>query len=282
MLEVVLLDPGLDDLLEFGVLLDQRGVALRREPEETAGRHRLDGGLPCLALEHAALATELAAAEEGDVAAARPDADVHTATAFLDDVHRARGIALGEEHLTLLHLDRLELAQEGAERLGRELGKVGELAEEVLEVAVAGLQVEELADLGATAEQRVEHRSVEAKHLHFPAGADRRGMDAAIDEAALAKRVAGAQGAERHLIAVVAPLDHAGAPGNEHIERIGGVALAHHDLAEAKRGRDEAADDEIAHILREVRQDRDPLEDHVGRIGTTVTPRGPHASAPAC
>ena len=250
MLEVVLLDPGLDDLLELGVQLDELRVALGREPEQAAGCHRLDGRLARLALEDAALAAELAAAQEGDVAAAGADADVHAAAALLDDVHRAGGIALGEEHLALVHLDRFELAQQRAECLGRELGEIGELAEEVLEVTVAGLEVEELLHLGASAQQRVEYRSVEAQHLHFPAGAHRGGMHAAIDEAALAEGVAGPQCAEGDLVTIVTALHHAGAAGDEHVERVGGIALLHHDLAEAEGGGHEAADDEIAHVGR--------------------------------
>ena len=281
-LEVVLLDPGLDDLLELGVLLDERLVALARQPQQPAGRDRLDRGLAGLALEHAALAAELAAAEEGDIPAAGADADVHPAAAVLDDVHRAGGITLGEEHLALFHLDRLELAQERPERLGRELRKIGELTEEMLEMTVAGLQVEELADFRSAPEQGVEHRPIEAKHLHFPAGADGGGMHPAIDEAALPEGVAGPQGAERDLVAVVAPLDHAGTAGDEHVERIGGIALPHHDLAEAEGGGDETADHEVAHIGRQVRQDRDPLQDEIRRIGPAVAPRSPHASAPAC
>ena len=255
-------------------------VALRGEPEQAAGRHRLDGRLPRLALEHRALAAELAAPQERHVAPAGADADVHPAAALLDDVHRAGRIALGEEHLALVHLDRLELAQQRAERLGRELGEIGELAEEVLQVTVAGLEVEELAYLGAAAQQRIEHRAVEPQHLHFPAGANGGGMDAAIDEAALAEGVAGAQGAEGDLVAVVAALDHAGAAGDEDVERVGGVALPHHDLAEAEGGGDEAADDEVAHVGGQVGQDRDPLKDQVGRVDPAVAPRSPHATAP--
>ena len=279
MLEVVLLDPRLDDLLELGVLLDELGVALRCEAEETAGRHRLDGRFPRFTLEHRPLATELAAAQEGDVAAAGADADMHAAAALLDDVHRAGRIALGEEHVALVHLDGFELAQECAECLGRELGEIGELAEEVLQVTVACLQVEEFLHLGAAAQQRIEHRAIEPQHLHFPAGADGGGMDAAIDEAALAEGVAGPQGAQRDLVAVVAALHHAGAAGDENVERIGGVALAHHDLAEAEGGGHEAADDEIAHVGGQVGQDRDPLKDQVCRVDA-VAPRRPHATAP--
>ena len=95
--------------------------------------------------------------------------DVDPAATLFDDVHRAGSDPLADDHVALAILDRFQVGEQVVQSFGREFREDGELPEEELQVAEAGLKLEKLAHFGPPPEERVEDRSIEADHLHVPA-----------------------------------------------------------------------------------------------------------------
>src|SRR4029077_5602622 len=132
--------------------------------------------------------------------------------------------------------------------------------------AVRYLELEVLPKLWSLVQERVEHRAVEPKRFDVaarPHGERARGL---LEQADFAKGVACLEDAEGQL-AIRRPvaggvLDDARAAGDQEVQRVGGLALAHDGHAEGERHRLEASNDSIANAVRQIAKNGE-VGDHV-------------------
>ena len=88
----------------------------------------------------------------------------------------------------------------------------GKFLKKHLQLAVLDLQLQIRPDFGVDVEQRLEHRPIEPQRQHLRARADRRRARRAVQHLDVAEAVAGAQHAERDLLAALAAASRS-APG---------------------------------------------------------------------
>jgi hypothetical protein len=192
---------------------------------------------------------------------------VDPAATLFDDVHRAGRIPLADDHVALAILDRFQVGEQVVQSFGREFREDGELPEEELQVAEAGLKLEKLAHLGPPPEERVEDRSIEADHLHVPARSYSCGVDGVIAEAALPEGLPRPERAEGDLVSILSPLDHPHPAGDQYVQRVRCIAFLDDGLAKGVAGRDETGDHDFPHIVRKTAEHRETLEYRVEGIG---------------
>ena len=147
--------------------------------------------------------------------------------ALLDQEHRPGRIALTHDDLArrerrAARSSASTIADDGVRGQPREGRKS---AEEGLQLAVLGLQLEIGADVRVRIDQAVERRALEAQRNHVAARANGRRARPSVEQLDFAEAVAGLQDVERNLVAVVGALDDAGAARHEDVQRVGGVAF---------------------------------------------------------
>ena len=107
--------------------------------------------------------------------------------------------------------------------------------------------------------------AIEPQRQHVPARADGGRAWPAVEELGLAEGVARLQDVERHLVAVVGPLEDTGPAADEHVESVGALALGREHAAERKRDRHEAPHHLRPGFLGQESEDGEIVED--ARIG---------------
>jgi hypothetical protein len=129
-----------------------------------------------------------------------------------------------------------------------------------LEKAGKFLQFEVGADVRVDIEERLEHRAIEAQGENLAAGAHRRRTRRAVEQLDLAEAVSGREHVQRNLDAALALLEHARAPRDDHVHRVGRRTLFDDHLAERVRRGDETAHHQRPGTVRQELEDRQFVE----------------------
>ena len=239
-----------EPLSELRVLLQQLLEQRDRQPQERAVVDGRDRRRTRLAQEERALTEEVALAEELKVVLPAVLRPVGPQPALIDDVHRPGRLTLEHDDLSGRDVHGLEPRQELAERSCRQRGEARVDLQEIPERAFARDCLQGVGDLRMRAREPGEDRAAQAQHGHRAArthGCEPRGS---FEQPALAEAVAAVEHVERDLLTVLAALDHPGRAGNDHVEGICLVALAHDRGAEGVALLLEALGDERARETR--------------------------------
>ena len=119
----------------------------------------------------------------------------------------------------------------------------------------------------ASAPSRANVVAVEPQRLDAAARAHGGGAGRVGEQAHLAEAVAAAEQVERHLLAVLGPLEDAGRPGDDDVERVGRIALADDHLAEVVGDGLERLADDTPHVLRHGPERGQLVEDAKALLG---------------
>ena len=204
----VVLDAG----AKLRVLAEQLAEQALVKRQQTRPAHGLDAGHARHPQIQRKLAEEVTGAQELGVVFVRPASLKGPQPALLDDEERPAGVALADDKLSRLELDRGEAREHRRDRRLRQAGEGRVNAQEVRETPGSRLQRERVANRRVDTDERREDGNVQALTLHVAGGAHTGGAGRAFQQPRLAEGLSLVEDAQRDLLAVVCQLHHAGQP----------------------------------------------------------------------